>query len=194
MCLVHDMCYCCLQGEITDVKVSCDSKMAASSSTDTVIRVWSLQAETLGHPVAVLMGCNEMINYLDWHPILPNALASVSADGSCRIWDATSGADPIVLRPRDEAPQLSPTPCTTTATAALQDGRAAAHETGAEVPVPEADSFVLTCCAWSRCGTFLAAAGNHCASYMWMWPVRTIQPAPGCISVRSLQVRSAAQC
>ena len=50
---------------MTDVKVSCDSKMAASSSTDTVIRVWSLQAETLGHPVAVLMGCNEMINYLD---------------------------------------------------------------------------------------------------------------------------------
>ena len=63
--IVHDMCYCCLHGEVTDVKVSCDSKMAASSSTDTVIRVWSLQAETLGHPVAVLMGCNEMINYLD---------------------------------------------------------------------------------------------------------------------------------
>lgn len=178
-----------LQGEITDVKISCDSKMVASSSTDTVIRVWSLEAENLGHPVAVLMGCAKMINYLDWHPILPNALASVSADGSCRIWDATTGTDPIVLRPRDEAPLLPPAPSATTATAALLAGRSTAQEsTGAEAPAPEADAFMLTCCAWSRCGTFLAAGGNHCAAYMWMWPVRTIRTAPGSISVRRLQV------
>lgn len=183
------MCFC-IQGEITDVKISCDSKLAASSSIDTVIRVWSLEAETLGHPVAVLMGSSRMVNYLDWHPILPNALASVSADGSCRIWDTTTGADPIVLRPRDEPPQHSPTPSTSTATAALQAGRTAAHAaTGTEVPAPEADSFALLCCAWSRCGTFLAAGGYHCAAFMWMWPVRTIRAGPGCISVRRLQVQ-----
>jgi WD40 repeat protein len=176
-----------LQGEITDVKISCDSKMAASSSTDTVIRVWSLEAETLGHPVAVLMGCTKMINYLDWHPILPNALASVSADGSCRVWDATTGVDPIVLRPRDDATLLSPAP--STAAAALQAGRIAAQESGAEVSSAASnDGFVLTCCAWSKCGTFLAVGGNHCAAYMWMWPVRTIRTVPGAISVRKLQV------
>ncbi|NJR41510.1 MAG: hypothetical protein HC767_01465 [Akkermansiaceae bacterium] len=170
------------------MKINCDSKMAASSSTDTVIRVWSLEAETLGHPVAVLMGCAKMINYLDWHPILPNALASVSADGSCRIWDATTATDPVVLRPREEQPLPAPAPSTSTATAALQAGRMAAQASGAEVPAPESDAFMLTCCAWSRCGTFLAAGGNHCAAYMWMWPVRTIRATPGRISVRKLQV------
>lgn len=89
-----------MQGEVTDIKISCDGKYFASSATDTVIRVWSLEAATLGHPVAVLMGSEKVVNFLDWSPVIPNILASVDADGACRVWDAAATAEePVILRP-----------------------------------------------------------------------------------------------
>lgn len=85
---------------MTDIKISCDGRYLASSATDTVIRVWSLEAATLGHPLAVLMGSEKVVNFLDWHPIVPNVLASVDADGACRVWDAAATAEPpVILRP-----------------------------------------------------------------------------------------------
>lgn len=40
-----------------------------------------------------------VINFLDWNPVVPNALAAVSSDGICRIWDTVTGMDPVELRP-----------------------------------------------------------------------------------------------
>lgn len=40
-----------------------------------------------------------VINFLDWNPVVPNALAAVSSDGVCRVWDTDSGVDPVELRP-----------------------------------------------------------------------------------------------
>jgi len=151
-------CICCVQGEITDVKINADATRMASSSVDGTIRIWSLEKMELGYPLAVLTprpdrvseagsigisaqnaaaplgippshaeaanavispnstqnipggvdlnsvtdqaNSNDlMINFLDWNPLVPNALASVSSDGICRIWDTETGADPIELRP-----------------------------------------------------------------------------------------------
>lgn len=43
-----------------------------------------MQPDTLGWPVAVLRGHTAPVSYLDFSPILPTALLSCSADGTCR--------------------------------------------------------------------------------------------------------------
>lgn len=149
-----------MQAEITDIKINADATKIASSSNDGSIRIWSLEKENLGFPLAVLkarpdraagvgttgasgpspvLGANRssslnerrnasgevaaqaapspvgvtdtngvhdqntasqfVINFLDWNPVVPNALAAVSSDGVCRVWDTMFNTDPVELRP-----------------------------------------------------------------------------------------------
>lgn len=44
-----------------------------------------MQKETLGAPVAVLVGHTGSVNSLDFHPLMPYVLASASDDGTCRL-------------------------------------------------------------------------------------------------------------
>ncbi|KAI8471016.1 MAG: hypothetical protein J3K34DRAFT_520916 [Monoraphidium minutum] len=240
--------------EVTDLAVAADSRLAASASLDRTIRVWSLEAGKLGHPVSVLLGHTAAITLLDFcpHPAAPAALISSSYDGSVRLWDATdSAAEPFVMavkasvapaaaaaaaanglgaaaagaaggvggaaalpRQRQAAAQArqrlegltnrqralvaaassgggaaaaaAPGPA-----AAPGGGRAAAAAAGqaGEEPAPQAagsgddeevwamglrgepqgPGITVMCCAFSPCGTLVAAGGTDCALYIWRW-------------------------
>ncbi|PSC70372.1 WD40 YVTN repeat-like-containing domain,Bromodomain isoform [Micractinium conductrix] len=87
--------------EITDLSVSADNSLMASSSMDGTVRVWQLGAAKgrPGLPVSVLAGHAGPAAFVDFHPTLPDALLSASFDGTCRIWRARdAAAPPVVLR------------------------------------------------------------------------------------------------
>lgn len=54
---------------------------------------------------------------------------------------------------------------------------------------PDDTNFTLMCCAWSPCGTYLAATGNLHVGFLWHWPLRKVPTPHNAISIRSLQVR-----
>lgn len=55
----------------------------ASGSEDNKVYIWHTRRE---HPISVLQGHNRTVNCVSWNPALPSMLASVSDDGSIRIW------------------------------------------------------------------------------------------------------------
>jgi len=91
--------------EISDLSVSCDNSMFASSSVDSAIRVWKLRGEgaqqrvqQLGTPVSVLQGHTEAVTAIDFSPNQSHILVSSSFDGTVRVWDARDGAiAPLIL-------------------------------------------------------------------------------------------------
>jgi WD40 repeat protein len=70
-------------GVITDLAISPDNSMVASSSEDKAVRVWSLRD---GVPLAVLLGHVDSVNYVSFHPVL-NRLFSGSDDGTVKAWN-----------------------------------------------------------------------------------------------------------
>lgn len=88
-----------LQGEINDVKVSADAAHVATCSTDCYLRVWSLRDGSLGEPVAATRLPGVQVNFLHWHPHVPNVLAYVTAAGVCSVWDAALGGGEVQLSP-----------------------------------------------------------------------------------------------
>eukprot|EP00879_Flechtneria_rotunda_P022434 GHRR01023684.1.p1 GENE.GHRR01023684.1~~GHRR01023684.1.p1 ORF type:complete len:388 (+),score=156.34 GHRR01023684.1:1101-2264(+) len=90
-------------GEISDLSLSADGRLVASGATDTDVRVWSMQPETLGQTVAVLCGHTGPITLIAFHPKLPTALLSASADGTVRVWDAVDQHfAPLLLVPSEQ--------------------------------------------------------------------------------------------
>lgn len=55
----------------------------ASGSEDNKVYVWHLKKEI---PIAVLTGHTRTVNCVTWNPVLHSLLASVSDDGTVRIW------------------------------------------------------------------------------------------------------------
>ena len=92
-------------GEVTDLAVSADNAMAASSSNDASIRVWGLQEGGLGQAVSVLLGHGAPVTFVDFHRTVPQVLLSSSMDGSCRLWDARAGG--AALHQLKSGPQFS---------------------------------------------------------------------------------------
>ena len=164
------------EAEVTDTKISCDGKYLASAAQDNVIRIWSLEDATLGFPVSVLLGCEKIVTFLSWNPVVPNVLASVSLDGACRVWDVHGGEDPVPLRPSPTFGRRAsgvPLSLRTMRTAAGVDAAS-----GVPITTPgeaEPEPFGLLCCMWSPDGTYLVAGGNNCIAYMWNWKLSAPQ-------------------
>lgn len=49
--------------------------------------------------VQVLTGHGAPVTFIDFHPVLPSAIISCSYDGSCALWDTTSGTNFCFQRP-----------------------------------------------------------------------------------------------
>ncbi|KAK9915369.1 hypothetical protein WJX75_008121 [Coccomyxa subellipsoidea] len=79
------------EGEVTDLALSSDNGIVASSSNDTTIRCWDMTEGQLGVPVAVLLGHTAPVTFIDFCACIPDALLSSSLDGTCRIWSAKDG-------------------------------------------------------------------------------------------------------
>jgi hypothetical protein len=97
------------------------------------------QASNLGQNLAVLRGHEGPVSLITFHPFLPLALLSASADNSLRLWDASdSHFAPLVLRPGQQTERAgNPHPAAAAAAAdpaaagADQEGAAAAGEPSA---------------------------------------------------------------
>lgn len=68
---------------ITDLAVSPDNSLLASSSEDRNIRIWDPRT---GASLAVLRGHGLLVNLIRFAPA-ESILASASEDGTCRVWD-----------------------------------------------------------------------------------------------------------
>lgn len=68
---------------ITDLAVSPDNSLLASSSDDKTVRVWD---PCSGATLAVLRGHEASVNLVRFAPA-ESVLASASEDGTCRLWD-----------------------------------------------------------------------------------------------------------
>jgi len=60
-----------------------DQNFIASGSEDNKIYIWHIRKE---RPIAVLTGHTRTVNSVSWNPARPEMLASVSDDGTIRIW------------------------------------------------------------------------------------------------------------
>lgn len=68
---------------ITDLAVSPDNSLIASSSEDNNIRIWDPRT---GASLAVLRGHAALVHLVRFAP-QESVLASASEDGTCRVWD-----------------------------------------------------------------------------------------------------------
>ncbi|KAK9840987.1 hypothetical protein WJX81_004207 [Elliptochloris bilobata] len=125
-------------GEITDVVMSWDGAVAASSSNDCTIRCWDLQDGRLGWPVSVLLGHTAPVTFVDFCRVVPDALLSSSFDGTCRIWDARAGGAALhVLRAAPVfAPDFNPDPSPDAPSAAPREGPGPGRRGSAGAPGP----------------------------------------------------------
>ena len=124
------------EGEVTDLAVSCDNTMAASSSNDASIRVWGLQEGALGQAVSVLLGHLGPITFVDFHRAVPEVLLSSSVDGSCRLWDARAGG--AALHQLNAGPTFGVAPAAQEASAVATDPSASGSPGPAADPGPPA--------------------------------------------------------
>uniref|UniRef100_A0A453JHU3 Uncharacterized protein n=1 Tax=Aegilops tauschii subsp. strangulata TaxID=200361 RepID=A0A453JHU3_AEGTS len=98
-----------IKGDITDLAVSSNNAVVASSANDFVIRVWRIPD---GMPISVLKGHTGVVTAIAFSP-RPGAafqLLSSSDDGTCRIWDARYSQQPPRIytpKPPDAAPGKS---------------------------------------------------------------------------------------
>jgi len=58
----------------------------ASGSEDKRIYIWNIKKET---PITILEGHSRNVNCVSWNPTVPGMIASVSDDGTVRIWGPT---------------------------------------------------------------------------------------------------------
>ncbi|KAK9840989.1 hypothetical protein WJX81_004207 [Elliptochloris bilobata] len=146
-------------GEITDVVMSWDGAVAASSSNDCTIRCWDLQDGRLGWPVSVLLGHTAPVTFVDFCRVVPDALLSSSFDGTCRIWDARAGGAALhVLRAAPVfAPDFNPDPSPDAPSAAPR------------APANEPDEPGMLVCAFSPDGAHIVAGAGDCHVYVWGW-------------------------
>eukprot|EP00198_Chlamydomonas_reinhardtii_P012320 XP_001701657.1 predicted protein [Chlamydomonas reinhardtii] len=180
--------------EITDLAVSADNRLLASGDTAHQIRVWSLQEETLGWPVAVLQGHTGPISFLDFHPHLPDALLSCSVDGSQA---QSAGPDMLITGSREASRVRSPPPgaggagpsaaaATGAAAGAGQasgatdaaTGAAAGAASGSEAELPPL-TLTFICCCWSPDGRYILAGGSNPAVCVWHWDLSAPPAAAG---------------
>ena len=77
---------------VTAVSFSAGSGMLASGGDDGIIYIWKDGVQS-----AVLKGHSGGITGLAWHPTNHSLVASSSADGSVKVWDAISGECQLVL-------------------------------------------------------------------------------------------------
>jgi WD40 repeat protein len=150
-------------------------------------RVWDLDDQTLGFPVAVLAGHQGIVAYLDFSPLVPEALLSASFDGSVRLWNARDAETPaVVLRP---GPGFALQPA---ARQVVIEARTRSAAAGAAVPAAaaaqpqqpqpqeqEQEHHDVLCCAFSPCSSFLVAGCNDCHVYLWSWDVGAMAEARG---------------
>ncbi|GAB4817147.1 hypothetical protein N2152v2_004193 [Parachlorella kessleri] len=173
-------------GEITDLSVSCDNSLAASSSMDTTIRVWQLQGDgRMGSHNCVLVGHTAPVSFVDFSPTLPGTLLSSSFDGTCRIWHARDPtAPPLVLRVDPlrfggsgqglmcrSLNQLMRDPSLSVEEQPAAAGRAhVAPEEATAAAEGSQDAVQLLVCGFSRDGAHIVAGSNDCHAYLWHWP------------------------
>jgi len=67
-----------------------EDRFIASGSEDYKVVIWSVDDE---HPIMRLSGHTKTVNCVHWNPACPGMLASVSDDGSVRIWTTKEHAD-----------------------------------------------------------------------------------------------------
>ncbi len=97
------------QGEVTDLAISPDNTLLASSGNDNAARVWSIgcargsaaEAFSFGFPVAVLLGHQKDITRItfssQWEPGC-RRLITLSYDGTIRVYDCDRWSQaPVVL-------------------------------------------------------------------------------------------------
>ncbi|XP_055339198.1 WD repeat-containing protein 26-like [Paramacrobiotus metropolitanus] len=63
-----------------------EDKFVASGSEDNKVYIWNIARE---NPVLILSGHTRTVNCVHWNPECPSMLASVSDDGTVRIWTPT---------------------------------------------------------------------------------------------------------
>jgi len=63
----------------------------ASGSEDNKVYIWHIKNEI---PIAVLSGHTRTVNCVTWNPVYQQSLASVSDDGTVRIWAPLSKLRP----------------------------------------------------------------------------------------------------
>lgn len=78
--------------------------LLASGGSDATIRLWNLQDPDPASTVRVLDGHNGMVTALAFHPTKPDEMASVSLDGTLRLWRVENDPGPsVVLTPESES-------------------------------------------------------------------------------------------
>lgn len=152
-------------GEITDLKINCDETVFASCSTDGTSRVWSLEEDTLGHHVSAMVGHQQGVTFIAWSPVLPNALLSVSLDGTCRLWHTERGIEVIRVKPLGRFGhfynrEAFERPLERAIANQRQDQFCQDRE---EVDVG------LTCCAFSPTGEHFSVSSASGTCFVWHW-------------------------
>ena len=71
-------------GVVTDIDISSDNVLLATSSADGDVRIWRLND---GHPVAILRGHRDGANMVSWSKLTPYRLVTCGEDGLARMWD-----------------------------------------------------------------------------------------------------------
>jgi WD40 repeat protein len=89
-------------GSVLALAISRDGKHLASAGRDTTVRVWSIEPDEL-KPLHFLNGHTQRVYGLAWGQA--DLLASVSSDGTSRVWDGLWGL-PLRSESRGEADEL----------------------------------------------------------------------------------------
>uniref|UniRef100_A0A453JHY5 Bromo domain-containing protein n=1 Tax=Aegilops tauschii subsp. strangulata TaxID=200361 RepID=A0A453JHY5_AEGTS len=138
------------EGDITDLAVSSNNAVVASSANDFVIRVWRIPD---GMPISVLKGHTGVVTAIAFSP-RPGAafqLLSSSDDGTCRIWDARYSQQPPRIytpKPPDAAPGKS------------------GDASSSAVQVQPINHQIL-CCAFNANGTVFVTGSSDTFARVW---------------------------
>jgi WD40 repeat protein len=136
--------------------------------------------------VTVLTGHEAIVAYLDFSPLVPEALLSASFDGSVRLWNARDVDTPaLVLRPssgfalQPAARQVVIEARTRSAAAGAAAPGAASVQQQQQQQQEEQEHHDVLCCAFSPCSSYLVAGCNDCNVYLWSWDVAALGEARG---------------
>eukprot|EP00210_Caulerpa_lentillifera_P006495 g6205.t1 len=159
-------------GEITDLKISCDDSIFASSSIDSTVRVWSLvddnkSSRVLGQHLCALLGHKDQVTFLSFHPRLRSGLLSVSQDGTCRVWEAERGIEVIRLKPVGRFGHFYNSNAFQIPISVARTNQEEAQFVPDRIEVDTG----LSCCAFSATGDHFSVSSRSGSCYLWHWDV-----------------------